>query len=297
MSILKYLSVILVGLTAAVCQAEIAIAVPPPEEQLEHPSALSGATPSEVELKVAPLRLAIDLVDGSRIIGVPKIKSIPVQTSYAKMDIPLEQITSIHIRDDHEMASIDLLNGDKLKGVLDLKPLELETIFGEVSIGIEHVQGFRIKTRKGISLLRNAPTKVEALVASDYYATSRTHDSTKHRLLGLQDHPAAKIVQQLDEWIFLHSTATTKAASVLYEFAVPVSKFNGTIQTGSKQGKVKYAVYADEKLVYDAVLQTADGPRQISVSLDKCKSLKLEVGSAGVQSGSWGIWGNPSVDK
>ena len=128
MSILKYLSVILVGITATVCQAEITIEVPTPEEPFANPSVPSNATPSEVELKAAPLRLAIDLVDGSRIIGVPKIKSIPVQTSYAKMDIPLEQITSIHIRDDHEMASIDLLNGDKLKGVLDLKPLELEKL-------------------------------------------------------------------------------------------------------------------------------------------------------------------------
>ena len=148
MSILKYLSIILVGLTATVCQAEIAIAVPPPEEQLEHPPALSGATPSEVELKVAPLILAIDLVDGSRIIGVPRITSVPVQTSYAKMDIPLEEIVSIRIEDDNEGASFGLVNGDKLRGVLDLEALELEAIFGKVSVGIEHVQSLRITARK-----------------------------------------------------------------------------------------------------------------------------------------------------
>lgn len=297
MSILKYFRIIFVGLTVTVCQAEVAIAVPPSEEQLEHPSASSATTPEQSPLKVTPLRLAIDLVDGSHIIGVPRIKSIPVQTSYATMDIPLKQIVSIKFHDDHEMASIDLQNGDKLKGVLDLKPLELETIFGTASIGVEHVQGIRIMTRTGTSLLANTPTKVDASLASDYYATSKTHDPTKHRLLKLNDHPASKFLKQFDAWIFLHSTSSTKAASVLYEFSSPVSQFKSTLQVGAKQGKVKYLVYADGKLVYEAVLRTTDGPRQISVSLGKCKSLKLEVGSAGVQGHSWGIWGNPRVDK
>ncbi|MFC1461199.1 NPCBM/NEW2 domain-containing protein [Verrucomicrobiota bacterium] len=305
MSMLKYFIILFVAIAVTVCKAEIPIGALVPWERSESPSLSSDATPESSTIKpesstikVPPLRLAIDLVDGSRVIGVPRIKSIPVQSSYAKMDIPLKQIVSIKFHDDHETASIDLQNGDKLKGVLeDLQPLALETIFGKVSIGIEHVQGFRIKTRTGISLLGNAPTKVDASVGSDYYATSRTHDPTKHRILGLMDPRAGKVVQQFDEWIFLHSTSATKAASVLYEFAVPVLKFNGTIQTVSKHGKVKYAIYADGKLVYDTVLHAAQGPRQISVSLDKCRSLKLEVGSAGEQDGSWGVWGDPRIDK
>ena len=297
MSILRYFIIFSVVIAVAVCEAEIAIEALVPRERLESPSVSSDATPGPSTITVTPLRLAIDLVDGSHVIGVPRIKSIPVQTSYSKMDIPLTQIVSIKIHDDHEMASIDLKNGDKLKGVLDLMPLELETLFGKASIGIEHVQGFRIKTLTGVSLLRSAPTKVDVLVASDYYATSRTHDATKHRLLGLQNPLATKVVQQLDEWIFLHPSPATKAASVLYEFAVPVLKFNGTVQTVSKQGKVKYAIYADGKLVYDTVLHGTDGPRQISVSLDKCRSLKLEVGSAGEHAGSLGVWGDPRIDK
>ena len=46
------------------------------------------------------LRLSLDLVDGSRVIGVPSIKSVPVQTPYATMDIALKQIKSIKIEDD-----------------------------------------------------------------------------------------------------------------------------------------------------------------------------------------------------
>jgi len=145
MSMLKNFSIILVGFAATVCQAEIAIEVPPPEKPSENPAVTSGATPSESELKVAPLRLALDLVDGSHIIGVPSIKSVPVQTSYAKMDIPLEKIVSIEITDDHETASFELQNGDKLRGVLNLKPMELETIFGHVSVDVQLVRSIRIR--------------------------------------------------------------------------------------------------------------------------------------------------------
>ena len=51
-----------------------------------------------------PLSLAIDLMDGSRIIGVPSIASIPVQTAYAKLDIALKHVRSITMEQDREMA-------------------------------------------------------------------------------------------------------------------------------------------------------------------------------------------------
>jgi hypothetical protein len=99
----------------------------------------------------SPLRLELDLVDGSCIIGIPGIKSIPIQTPYAKMDIPLKQIASVKIEDDRETASFELSNGDKLKGVFDIKPLQLETVFGQASVSIEHVT--RIAVLPGASPL------------------------------------------------------------------------------------------------------------------------------------------------
>jgi hypothetical protein len=143
MSILKYFSVILVGLAATVCQAEIGIEALAPEETRENLSAPSDATPSEVELKAEPLRLAIGLVDGSHIIGVPSITSVPLQTSYARMDVPMEKIASSEIGDDHETASFELNNGDKLTGVSDIRPIELQTIFGNVRVGIDHIDTVR----------------------------------------------------------------------------------------------------------------------------------------------------------
>jgi|LakMenEpi03Aug12_release.lakeMendotaPanAssembly.Ray.scaffolds.fasta_scaffold315011_2 hypothetical protein len=92
----------------------------------------------------ATLRLAIDLVDGSRLIGTPGIATVPVQTSYAKMDVPLTQIQALKIGDDHETVTLNLRNGDKLTGVISLKPIELKTVFGPASIGIEHIQQLRV---------------------------------------------------------------------------------------------------------------------------------------------------------
>jgi hypothetical protein len=86
------------------------------------------------------LCLALDLFDGSHIRGIPRIKSVPVKTSYAKMDIPLEEIASIKIENGHETASFELRNGDKLTGALNLESIELKTVFGEVLFKVPHVR-------------------------------------------------------------------------------------------------------------------------------------------------------------
>lgn len=86
------------------------------------------------------LRLELDLVDGSHVIGTPAIESVPLQTSYAKMDVPLKEIRTMRIDADHETASLDLQNGDKIKGVISLGPIKLETVFGKVSVGVEHIR-------------------------------------------------------------------------------------------------------------------------------------------------------------
>jgi hypothetical protein len=54
--------------------------------------ALAGAAWGEVNKDAPVLRLELDLVDGSRIIGTPGIETVPVETSYAKMTVPLRQI-------------------------------------------------------------------------------------------------------------------------------------------------------------------------------------------------------------
>ncbi len=94
--------------------------------------------------KDTSLRLELDLVDGSRIVGTPTITSVPVQTSYSKMDIPLKQIRSLQLGKDRETVAICLQNGDKLTGVITLGPIKMQTVFGLVAIGTEHLQELRV---------------------------------------------------------------------------------------------------------------------------------------------------------
>jgi hypothetical protein len=111
---------------------------------------LVGNAWAEGDKEEPKIRLELVLLDGSHIIGVPSILSVPVQTSYAKMDVPLKQIISIKMGEDHETASLDLQNGDKLKGVISLAPIKLETVFGTVKVGIEHIQEFRVVLAGGV---------------------------------------------------------------------------------------------------------------------------------------------------
>ena len=126
--------------------AEIPVAVPlspPPEEMTEVAAAREEVPAPKVEM----LRLALDLVDGSHVIGVPSIELVSVQTSYAKMDIPLKQIAAIMMADDHETASLELQNGDSLKGVLVIESVDVETVFGRVSVPIQHITSIHVHTR------------------------------------------------------------------------------------------------------------------------------------------------------
>lgn len=95
------------------------------------------------------LRLKLDLVDGSHIIGKPKIESVCLQTSYSKMDIALKQILAIRMGDNHETASVDVRNGDKINGVIHLASIKLQTIFGDVAVGIEHVRELHVVVSGG----------------------------------------------------------------------------------------------------------------------------------------------------
>ncbi len=128
---------------------------------------LVGAVWAENETKESQVRLELDLSDGSRVIGVPRFESVPVQTSYAKIDLQLKQILAIKIGEDHETASVDLRNGDKLKGVINLETIKLETLFGKVTIGTEHLKGLRVVLTGG----KMADGLKEGLVL--YYAFDR----------------------------------------------------------------------------------------------------------------------------
>ncbi len=86
------------------------------------------------------LRLAVGLVDGSRVIGSPSVKSVMVETPYVKMDLALDQIRRVALHKNRESASFDLVNGDKISGSVNLGRLKLATLFGEATIPVHIVK-------------------------------------------------------------------------------------------------------------------------------------------------------------
>jgi hypothetical protein len=80
------------------------------------------------------LRLVLTLVDGSRVVGVPQIQSVPLQTEYARMDIPLLKVRKIAHEGTNEAVSIALANGDRVQGGCPIPSVEVGASFGRAVI-------------------------------------------------------------------------------------------------------------------------------------------------------------------
>src|ERR1051326_1630447 len=59
------------------------------------------------------IELAIELNDGSRVVGESMMDSIGLQTSFASIETPLSQVSSISFKDDHSTVTVTFQNGDK----------------------------------------------------------------------------------------------------------------------------------------------------------------------------------------
>ena len=91
-----------------------------------------------------PATIALDLEDGSYVVGSTELASIAAKASYGKMDIALHRILSVTISNDHETALFHLRNGDRVRGTLDGKPMVVKTGFGTVTAPIKHVKAIQV---------------------------------------------------------------------------------------------------------------------------------------------------------
>jgi hypothetical protein len=95
---------------------------------------------AEKDRSPQPLRLVIDLDDGSRIIGTPSISTLRIATDYAGIDLAFSKIRSVQIEDDKKTVSLELRNGDQLTGTWGVRNLKLTAVFGEVAVPVEHAK-------------------------------------------------------------------------------------------------------------------------------------------------------------
>jgi len=106
--------------------------------------AFNTAAEEEQSKKEQPLKLAAELADGSRIVGLPEITSIRVRTSFADLNIPLKLVQDLSFDGGKETCVINLNNGDTVTGTLNLKSFGLGTLFGQVTVPLTALKNFSV---------------------------------------------------------------------------------------------------------------------------------------------------------
>ena len=98
----------------------------------------------------ATLKVAFGLADGSRVLGEPVFKEIPLQTSFGAMQIPLQKIRGVTFGADHKSIELALGNGDRLTGSSSADNFKLKTLFGAVSIPAAIIKTMSVSITGGV---------------------------------------------------------------------------------------------------------------------------------------------------
>lgn len=96
------------------------------------------------------VQVVLDLADGSRVVGEPSLDRLKLTTSYAAMEIPLQQVSKVEFAAasaDHE-ARVNLRDGDVINAKLSGGDLALKTVFGDVAIPVAQVKRITVSLGK-----------------------------------------------------------------------------------------------------------------------------------------------------
>jgi hypothetical protein len=103
-----------------------------------------------------PIRLAVDLTDGSRVIGTSPNDSVRIKTDFGDQKVSLRLVDHVRWKQDREHVVLEFPNGDRLTGAIIPEVVELNTLFGVARIGMEHV-----------ALLKPLPAELTGLPSLD----------------------------------------------------------------------------------------------------------------------------------
>lgn len=92
------------------------------------------------------VRVTVELLDGSRIVGTPDVVSLPVELEFAKLDVPLHLLAGCELRHKDRVAVVAFANGDRLTGRLALEELPLESSVGRITPKLEQVSRLSFTT-------------------------------------------------------------------------------------------------------------------------------------------------------
>ena len=145
------------ALTVSSTPAAITVS-PPPDTGAAPAAATTNVSPRAISLAeaVTPLRLTLELHDGSRVIGVPTVTNLQVRSSFGAIGIDLIRLQTLQFVEGKGTAEFLLQNGDKVSGVLHLETLEMKTSFGPVKIPVAVIRRLSVnpggKSRGGLVL-------------------------------------------------------------------------------------------------------------------------------------------------
>jgi hypothetical protein len=146
-----HVGILLAALSATICGAEVRLDVSehtPPRAMSAPPP--SGDAAAEADAPMAfelfPVRLAVDLVDGSRIIGVSPATNLSLEGAYGSLALPFERIASINPGAPGQDAKIHLTNGDVLTGTIGAQKAEMKTVLGDIAIEYRHITEIRFSS-------------------------------------------------------------------------------------------------------------------------------------------------------
>jgi hypothetical protein len=86
-----------------------------------------------------PPRVAVELTDGSRVVGASRQEAIRIQNELGRLQVSLRLIDQVRWKADREHVVVELANGDRITGAIIPEVMRLETLFGEASIPMHHV--------------------------------------------------------------------------------------------------------------------------------------------------------------
>jgi len=90
------------------------------------------------------VQLTVELVDGSRLVGVPLAAALAFQTEYAALEIPWRQVAGLAPTGPAPAATVALQNGDRLAGRLRADALVLKTSLGALTVPFTQVAKLRV---------------------------------------------------------------------------------------------------------------------------------------------------------
>lgn len=89
-------------------------------------------------------RLAMDLADGSRIIGTPHATTLGFTGPFFRARLSLGQIAGITVANDRETVKIQFTNGDRLTGFIDVSGFEVTTLAGNLKVPVTQIRTVRV---------------------------------------------------------------------------------------------------------------------------------------------------------